>query len=292
MRILNIGSINCDHVYRVNRIVRPGETLASAAYARFAGGKGFNQSVALARAGARVAHVGRVGPDGAWLRDLLEKEGVDVTALTVGETPTGHAMIQVAGDGQNAIVIHAGANGELDGTAVAAAIAGAGPGDRVLLQNETNAVAEAIPIAAARGLKVVFNPAPMTVALSAAPLGLVDVLILNETEAEALVGAAPPEDTVAALRVRYPETTVVLTLGAEGVLADDNGERVRRPATPARVLDTTAAGDTFVGYFLAARAAGVEITRALDWACRAAALCVSRPGAAASIPRRDEVGEP
>lgn len=292
MRILNIGSINADHVYRVERIVRPGETRASRSYARYAGGKGFNQSVALARAGAAVAHVGGVGPDGQWLRDALAQDGVDIAHVREAADPTGHALIQVDDAGENAIVIHAGANGVLAAADVGLAIGASAAGDWILLQNETNVVGGAIRLAHGRGRRVVLNPAPMTAAVLEMPLELVDVLILNEIEGRALTAEADPARMLASLRARYPQATVVLTLGAQGVLADGGQGVVCQPAFPAQAVDTTAAGDTFIGYFLAAWTGGVELARALRWACRASAICVTRPGAAASIPRRAEVGEP
>jgi len=290
--ILNIGSINADHVYRVGQIVRPGETCASTSYARFAGGKGFNQSVALARAGAAVAHVGCVGPDGGWLRDALAQDGVEVRRVSTMAVPTGHALIQVDDAGENAIVIHAGANGALEATEVGLAIGATATGDWVLLQNETNIVGGAIRLAHGRGRKVVLNPAPMSSAVLDMPLELVDVLILNESEGEALAAVAEPERILAALRGRYPQATVILTLGAQGVLADGGQGVVRQAAFPVQAVDTTAAGDTFIGYFLAAWTEGMEMARALRWACRASSICVTRAGAASSIPRRDEVGEP
>jgi ribokinase len=186
MRVLNIGSINIDYVYEVDHFVRPGETLGSLSFRVFAGGKGFNQSIALARAGATTFHAGRVGENAKWLLKRLEQDGIDTTHVTVGEATTGHAIIQVVPDGENAIVLHGGANRHITEADVACALSSCSAGDFLLIQNETSSVAQAIQAAHERGMRIVFNPAPMTTDVYHYPLGLVDVFVLNETEAEAL----------------------------------------------------------------------------------------------------------
>ncbi|WP_309399906.1 ribokinase [Cerasicoccus maritimus] len=288
-RILNLGSINIDHVYSVDHFVRPGETLASLQYSVFAGGKGFNQSVALARAGAAVAHLGAVGADGLWLTQRLASEGVDLSSVAQVGAATGHAMIQVSASGENAIVLHAGANHALSAQAIERAMDGFGPDDWLLTQNETNGIAEAMKLAKARGMKIAFNPAPMTDAVQGFPLEMVDLFIVNETEAEALAGASI-EMAGEALCACYPQAAVLLTLGAEGAVYFKDSERHFQSAERVEAIDTTAAGDTFIGYFLAsllARDDGVEESLAL--ACRAAGIAVTRLGASDSIPRRDEL---
>jgi cephalosporin-C deacetylase len=300
MKILNFGSVNIDHVYHVPRFLQPGETMAAASSSRFPGGKGFNQSVALARAGARVFHAGHVGADGAWLVDFLRAEGVDTTFLTPVDAPTGHAIIQVDPSGQNCILLDGGANRRLAADDVRAALAGAaiGPGDVVLLQNETSATAEILSLSAATGATVAFNAAPMGEEVAGLPLDKVGLFIVNELEGAALCGT--PEETdggkiLDRLRTKFPEADILLTLGSSGSLYGPHADRPAVhafPAQSARVADTTAAGDTFTGYFLAARAEGAGPVSALDIATRAAAVCVSRPGAAPSIPRRDELAAP
>ncbi len=188
MRVLNMGSINIDHVYEVDHFVRPGETLSGLSYHSYAGGKGFNQSLALARAGVDTLHAGRVGNHAAWLLQRLEQEGVDTTHVTVGEATTGHAIIQVVPDGENAIVLYGGANRLISEDDVVLALSACSPGDYLLLQNEISSVAQAIQKAHERGLHIVFNPAPMTADVHQYPLEFVDLFILNETEAEALTG--------------------------------------------------------------------------------------------------------
>jgi ribokinase len=289
MRVLNFGSINIDHVYFVDHLARPGETLASLGYRRHAGGKGFNQSVALARAGAVVCHAGLLGPDGPWLADRLREEGVDTSGVKVVEVPTGHAMIQVDKWGENAIVLFPGANRAIGPEFVRDVLGQFGPGDWLVLQNEVSGVAEMIAEGSSRGLQVVFNAAPFTPDVLELPLDRVRYLVVNETESAGLTGKADPEAAIVELLSRFPGVAVVLTLGRDGVLYGDAGGLLREPARAVECKDATAAGDTFLGYFLAELVRGAEVRRALRVACDAAALCVTRPGAADSIPRREEV---
>jgi ribokinase len=289
--VLNVGSLNIDRVFRLPHVTRPGETLASSALDVFAGGKGANQSVALARAGAKVSHCGRVGPDGAWLVDKLAAEGVDTRSVKRGDSPTGQAIIQVGDDGQNAIVLLAGANHQITEADIDAALASCAPGTLVLTQNETSGVAHLIKRAAAAGLPVAFNPAPFTPAVLELPLDRVALLIVNESEGEGLTGSNKPGDILSKLRSRLAETGIILTLGADGVLYDDGRERFRVPALAVDAVDTTAAGDTFIGYFLAERLRGTGVKASLETACRAAAISVSRPGATDSIPYQRELAD-
>jgi ribokinase len=288
-RVLNVGSLNVDRVLRVPHLVRPGETLGSRSLQVFAGGKGANQSVALARAGAAVAHCGKVGPDGEWLIDRLAAEGIDTSFVTRSDGPTGQALIQVADDGQNTIVLVAGANQEITSQDVDSALSACSTGTLVLTQNETSQVAHVIEQAAARGLSVAFNPAPFASAVEHYPIHKVALLIVNESEGHGLTGHSAPDAIVAALRSRWPNTDVILTLGAAGVLYDGREGRMHVSALPVEVVDTTAAGDTFIGFFLAGRLSGASVRVSLEDACRAAAISVGRPGAIDSIPSRIEV---
>ncbi|MEM1098488.1 MAG: ribokinase [Planctomycetota bacterium] len=280
--MVNLGSLNADWVYRVPTIVTPGETLGSAALARHAGGKGLNQSVALARAGAMVSHIGAVGSDGTWLREALAESVVDASGVAVLEdTPTGHAIIQVDDAGENAIVLFGGAN-QATSFEVEAAFPRPSRGDWMLTQNETNGVAEAITAAKRRGVAVALNPAPMSPAVASFPLDLVDLLVVNETESRALGDAAR--------RTLDHGGAVVTTLGAEGAVYRCDGLEIALPAARVdRVVDTTAAGDTFVGYLLASLVRGDEPEAAMRRAGQAAALCVTRAGAMPSIPWAAEV---
>ena len=289
MQILNLGSINIDHVYDVEHFVRPGETLSSSSYSVFAGGKGFNQSIALARAGATTRHAGKIGRDGAWLLQRLKKEGVDVAHVEETEEPTGHAIIQVVPSGENAIVLHGGANQSVSASDVTRALSTCSPGDWLLVQNETTSVADAIREGRRRQLRVIFNPAPMNAAAQDCPLDAVDIFILNETEAEGLTGEQEFDAVRATLCDRYPNAAIVLTLGREGAVYFDSTTARREPAPRVDAVDTTAAGDTFTGYLLAELMRGGDPAAALSLGCRAAAICVTREGASDSIPLQTEL---
>lgn len=287
--ILNFGSVNIDHVYRVDHLVRPGETIASRDYRQFSGGKGFNQSIALARAGAKVSHAGRIGGDGRWLREQLADEGADVRFLEVIDGPSGHAIIQVDEAGENSIILFGGANRTFTPEDAAEILGRCGAGDWLLLQNEISAMPEILQLAGERGVRVVFNPAPMGPEVLDYPLDGVSIFVVNETEGEAFTGESEPDAILAGMRARFPSATVVLTLGGDGSLYDDGNQRIAVPAQKVTAVDTTAAGDTFIGYLLAGLAGGDDPQAALEIATRAAAICVTRPGAAPSIPRRAEV---
>ena len=271
MKVLNFGSLNIDMVYRVRNFVRPGETIPALNFSRFAGGKGLNQSLALARAGAPVTHAGAVGGDGGFLLDLLRASGVDCRAVQVErDTPSGHAVIQVADSGENAIVLFPGANHRISGESIDRAMELCSPGDILLLQNEISEIPRIMRAAAERGMRIFMNPAPMTDEVADYPLELLDTLIVNETEAERLAG-------------KFPRGVNVLrTLGARGAVYNDE---ISVPARRVdKVVDTTAAGDTFIGYFISGLLRGMDAEAAMRLAAAASAYCIRHAGAAPSIP--------
>jgi ribokinase len=283
--VYNLGSLNIDRVLRVERIARPGETVAARCVALFAGGKGANQSVALRRAGAQVVHIGRVGHDGRWLIDKLADDGIDTRFVTVSSGLTGQAIIQVDDAGENSIVLSGGANLELACEDVERALQEAPAGSWLLVQNETSAVEEAMRLAHARRMRVALNPAPFDQRAREYSLDLVHLICVNETEGAALTGESSAERVVSGLRKRLPQAEVLLTLGAAGAwYSGPLGEWRSCSAPVHEVVDTTAAGDTFLGYFLAARAATVQPDVCLERACRAATWCCTRAGAMDSIP--------
>ena len=294
MRVLNIGSLNIDDVFAVERFVRPGETIACRSYARHAGGKGNNQSIALARAGAEAFHAGKIGADGRFLLDGLRAAGVDASRVIEAGAPTGRAIIQVDSSGQNCIILLGGANHDLRRADIDCFLEGWGWGDALLLQNETSETGYALAEGSRRGLTIFFNPSPVKENLASLPLAEVDYLLLNEVEGSALAGEgakdAEPDSILKALRSRFPATNLVLTLGAEGVrYSGADGSSIRLAAQAVEAVDTTAAGDTFTGFFIAALSRGERVEDALGDAVRAAAICVTRAGAAESIPTRDEM---
>jgi ribokinase len=289
MRILNYGSLNIDYVYGVNHFVRPGETIGSTSYTRFCGGKGLNQSVALARAGAEVWHAGKIGAEGNFLKERLLADGVNVDFVEEVDAPTGHAVIQVDSNGENAIVIHGGANRAITPVDAERVLADFSQKDLLLLQNEISATSDLLALAAARGMRVAFNPAPFGPEVSDYPLQGVDLFILNETEGQGLAGRAGVDEIADVLLACFPGAAIVLTLGARGAFYRDGAGAFKTTAQRVEAVDTTAAGDTFIGFFLASYTRGLDVRHCLEMACRAATLCVTRAGAADAIPMLAEI---
>lgn len=288
MKVLNFGSLNIDMVYSVDHVVRPGETTASTELRCFCGGKGLNQSVALARAGVEVSHAGCVGADGDRLISLLRDNGVDTSLVTKSESPSGHAIIQVDRDGQNSILLFGGANMEITPEQIENAVRNFSTGGRLLLQNEINDISEIIGAAHARGMEIVFNPSPFGAEILSYPLENIDWFVVNETEAEELTGETEPEKILGVFSQKFPRASVLLTLGADGAFCRTKDGTFYCEIFSVPVVDTTAAGDTFLGFFFAMlERFGAE--RALKIASAASAVAVSRPGASASIPTLDEV---
>jgi ribokinase len=298
-RVAVVGSLNMDLVARVSRMPQPGETLAGHAFAQVAGGKGGNQAVAAARLGAQVAMVGCVGDDahGAHLRAGLEAQRIDCAALeTSASAPTGVALIFVDDSSQNSIVIVAGSNGEVTAEMVARHEAVLAAAEVVVCQLETppQAVHAALATAHRLGKTVILNPAPATGPLPTAWLPLIDYLIPNELEAATLTGlpvGTPDEAATAAAALRAQGArSVIVTLGAQGALAAlGDAEPVKFAAPVVKAVDTTAAGDTFIGALAAQLAQREPVDAAIRFAQRAAAISVTRAGAQPSIPLRSEL---
>ena len=289
MNLLVFGSLNTDHTYHMDQFIRPGETRACGAYEVHAGGKGLNQAVALAKAGCPVSMAGAVGSDGQMLLDYLTAVGIDISHVYCSEEPTGHAVIQINREGENAIIIHGGANRSIPGDRIEKTISAFCEGDWLLLQNEINDVDQIIRRAHRQGMTIVLNPSPATKEMKDWPLELVDWFVLNEIEGEDLTGLADPEEMLPELVRRYPAGKFVLTLGEKGAVYADARTQIRQPAIPAHLVDTTAAGDTFVGYLIAELTRNVQIRQALLTAAAAASITISRKGAGESIPRIEEV---
>lgn len=289
MKLLDFGSLNIDHTYQLPHLVRPGETLASDSYHKSEGGKGFNQAVALAKAGQEVYLAGAIGQDGLFLRDYLQELGVHTEHLCVLDAPTGHAMIQLDTEGQNCIILFGGTNGMITEAMIDEVLADFGAGDYLLLQNEISHVDSIICAAHAKGMHIILNPSPMSPELLTWPLELVEWFILNAIEGADITGKTQPEEMLDELLRRYPACHVVLTLGERGSVYADATQRMDQSIVPAHTVDTTAAGDTFTGYFLHALLQGEAIQQALKTAACASAITVSRPGAGRSIPAAEEV---
>ncbi len=291
MAVINFGSINIDHVYQVDQFVQPGETISSSDYQQLLGGKGANQSVALAKAGSEVMHVGRLNELDAHIKQFMIKQGINCKYVTCTETPTGHAIIQVASSGENAIVLFGGANKELGNQDILRALDSANPNDWVLTQNETSAIEKVLQQAKDHDLKVAFNPAPMTDSVKDLPHDCIDLLIVNEVEAAEISGTEDIDQIESYFREYWPHAEVIITLGKQGVRMLCEGETLNVEAFAVEAIDTTAAGDTFIGYFLSAYNQKQDRVTALKRGCAASALAVTKVGASQSIPSTEEVDQ-
>jgi len=289
MKLLVFGSLNIDHVYQLPHFVRDGETIASTRYDRHSGGKGLNQAIALAKAGQEVCFGGAIGTDGLFLKELLNEYGVDTQFIRTLNIPTGHALIQVDTDGRNCIILYGGANQAITPEMICETLAQLDEGDLILLQNEISHCDEIIREAAKRGIQIALNPSPFTAELLTWPLDKVTYFLLNEVEGEDMTGEKEPDKILDSMLARWPNCRVVLTLGVQGSMYADQTQRIFQPVVKAHAVDTTAAGDTFTGYFLHAVLEGKDVAFALKEAASASAITVSRPGAAQSIPLLKEV---
>jgi ribokinase len=288
-RIFNLGSLNVDHVYRVHHIASSGETVSALDHQTHPGGKGLNQSLASALAGADVLHAGCVGADGGFLVEWLGEAGVDTSLIARTGTPSGQAMIQVDDLGRNALVISGGANLEISKSLVRETLDRMTTDDWLLLQNEVNDLGFVLAEAAKRSLSVAFNVAPADHRVNDYEISRVSLLIVNAHEAAALTGGAAPEGAIDELARKLPDATIILTLGREGLLTSRAGRLSRLPAHRVEAVDETAAGDAFIGHLMAEIVSGASLDRSLARAQAAGALAVTVAGAAPSIPSRDEV---
>ncbi|SCJ04457.1 Ribokinase [uncultured Clostridium sp.] len=289
MKILNFGSCNIDYVYRVDHIAKEGETLSCKSRQLFPGGKGLNQSVALARAGAQVFHAGCVGVNEVELCEIMASSGVKLELLKRVESKTGHTVVQVDKTGKNSIIVYGGANLQITPQYIDEVLRKFTKGDYILIQNEISNVPYIVEKAAGKGMIVALNPSPYNDVIDEIDLNKIDYLILNEHEANSLSGKSSPEAFVEYITQAYPAMKIVLTLGEKGSLYIDHEQTIVQPSYRVKVVDTTGGGDTFTGYFLAGIAASKCAAKAMKHAAFAAALAVSRQGSAVSIPTGDEV---
>ena len=289
MKLINFGSLNIDYVYQVAHFVNPGETLMCKKFDRYPGGKGLNQSIALARAGVQVIHAGLIGQEGTFLKAFLANNGVEVRFVRQVDGPSGHAVIQVTPQGDNAIIVESGANHKFCYDFVKDVLQIAKPNDILLIQNEINDIPRILEQAKAHDLKVVYSVTPASQILNCYPLELVDIFIFARGDGQRLTGRSKPEDIYHALSQKYPKSALVMTLGDEGAQYFDAKQRIKVPAYPGPIVDTTADSDTFIGYFLAQWLKDEPIESCLKLASRATALCVAKEGAAVSIPYLSEL---
>ncbi|MFA7230682.1 MAG: ribokinase [Victivallaceae bacterium] len=289
-KVINFGSLNIDKVYQLPHIVRPGETISSTDYNIWCGGKGGNQSIALARAGVDVRHAGCVGNDGTMLTDNLRDNGVNTELVKITDEPSGHAIIQVDAQGENSIILYPGANHAITSEQIENVINSAKTGDFLLLQNEINLNELIMEKAYAAGMNICFNFAPFDYAAAEKlPLQYVKILMVNEQEGAELAGAAQPETIISKLLEQYPEMVVVITLGSKGAICGAGNSRFSVASPVVDAVDTTCAGDTFIGYFMKAYINNQPLEICLKTGCSAAAISVCRQGASNSIPFVHEV---
>ena len=275
------------------RSVSAGETLTAAQRSILPGGKGLNQSIALARAGAAVWHGGSIGPEGAFLKDLLRENGVDVSLTRALDQMQGHAIIQVDPKGETCILLYGGTNRLITPEQVDETLSAFGEGDWLVLQNEINLLDRIVDAAYDRGMRIVLNPSPYDANLKAVDFSRLAWLLVNEVEACQCSGSDQPEKAWDVLHAAWPNLSVLITLGRAGSIAHqvtaDGVQTLRQSAFPVSAVDTTAAGDTFTGYFIGALSQGLSLQECMRRASMASAICVTRSGAAVSIPRCDEV---
>lgn len=289
MRVLNFGSLNIDYVYPVDHIIVPGETEPTGDVHENCGGKGLNQSIALAKAGVQVCHAGLVGEEGQMLIDKCRENKVDTTYIRKIPGRSGHTIIQVDKDGQNSILLFGGANRRLTEDFIDEVLDNFEKGDILVLQNEVNLLDYIIDKAYDRQMMIVLNPSPFDEALSKCDLSKVSLFLLNEIEGEQISGHSDPDDILEDLGQKFPEARVVLTLGSAGAVYKFKDEVYRQGIYKVKAVDTTAAGDTFTGYFVSSIISGLSVPEGLDMAAKASAISVTRPGATDSIPLKDEV---
>lgn len=291
MKILNIGSLNYDYVYSVKHIVKPGETIASSKVETFCGGKGLNQSVALARAGTKVYHAGMLGTDGEILLDTCRKNNIDTSYIKSIEGKSGHTIIQVDDNGQNCILLYGGTNRSLTKEYIINVLNSLEKDDWLLLQNEVNLLSFIIDKAYEKGVKIALNPSPFDEAIKDCDLSKVTLFLLNEIEGEQITGKSSAKEILEFMLEHYKNAKIVLTLGEQGVIYRDNKTEFKHGIFKVKAVDTTAAGDTFTGYFMHSIINNLSIDEALKLSSKASAIAVSKAGATNSIPLMKEVLE-
>ena len=289
MKVLNFGSLNLDYVYQVESILIPGETQASRNRQTFCGGKGLNQSIALAKAEIPVYHAGMIGDGGEILLETCKENGVNTEFIRKITGPCGHTVIQVDKDGQNCILLYGGANRSITREFVDEVLSAFGKDDIILLQNEINELDYIVDRAYEKGMMIILNPSPYDDKLKACDMSKVSMFLVNEIEGYQITGEREPERILAAVKEKYPSAKIVLTLGGDGSVYQDETGIYHQGIFKVKAVDTTAAGDTFTGYFISSIIDGMPVKEGLEMAAKASAIAVSRPGATASIPMKREV---
>ena len=297
MKILSFGSLNIDYVYSVPHFVKKGETLSAKELNVYTGGKGLNQSIALARAGVQTYQTRSNRRDGMFLLEQLKEAGVKTDLVKIlDDVRTGNAIIQNDDEGDNCIVLFGGANQAITKEQVDEAFKDFTNEDYLLIQNEINELSYIVEKAKEEGMKIILNPSPMNEKIMKLPLDQIDYFILNEIEAMQILEMDKPEEIdgkyiASLLHEKFKDATIVLTLGSEGSVCISDDEYVEQSIYKVKAIDTTAAGDTYTGYFISGILNGKTIKESMDIASKASAIAVTRQGAAPSIPVLEEVEE-
>ena len=291
MKILNFGSVNIDSYFRVDHISKPGETISSKTCDKRPGGKGLNQSVALSKVYKNVYHAGLYGKDGNFIKELFKENGIDTSFFEQSLSDTGNALVQVDKNGENSIVLYKGANFDIDKDFVDKVLDNFCEGDILVLQNEICLVPYIVDIAYEKGMLICLNPSPINEAIFKIDFSKLEFLILNETEARDISNKHNKDDVVSYFRKNYPNLKLILTLGSNGSIYFDKDQIINQKAYLVDSVDTTGAGDTFMGYFVGSYFDDKDIKKSLDIASVASALACTKNGASSSIPSLKEVKE-
>jgi ribokinase len=291
MRVLNIGSMNIDFVYSVDHIILPGETEATGGMNVFLGGKGINQSMALAKAGVEVYHGGLIGEDGQAFLDACKEYGVNSQYIKTIPGKSGHTIIQVDKNAQNSILLFGGANQEFTKEFIDSILDNFTSEDILLLQNEVNLLSYIVDKAYEKGMQIALNPSPFNEKLNDVDLTKVSIFLLNEVEGGQITGLVDPDEVLEKMREMFPKAKIVLTLGKDGAKYAEGDQVYHQPIFKVKAVDTTAAGDTFTGYFLSGLIEGMDIPSILKMSAKASSIAVTRNGAVQSIPFKQEVLE-
>lgn len=291
MKVLCFGSANLDHVYKVDHFTVPGETQGCLEYNIKCGGKGVNQAIAMAFAGNDTYFAGIIGSDGGLLKDALVDKGVHIDYMKISNKPTGHAIIEVDQSGQNHILLYGGTNKEIDFEYIDEVLSHFSKGDIVVLQNEINNVPYIIERCYEKEMKSFFNAAPYDIAVKNYPIEKVTWLVVNETEGAALSNEEDYEKIIQTLKQKYPHTHILFTMGKEGSRVLTDKEDIKVEALKVNAVDTTGAGDTYIGYFVRGIVEEMPLLETAQMATKASAIAVTRFGAVDSIPNYEEVFE-
>ena len=290
-KILSLGSINIDHTYYVDYIASEGETISSMSYFKSYGGKGLNQSIAISKSGSLVYHAGKISLKDSYLIDYLKENGINRDLVSLEEDHTGHAIIQVAKDGSNAIIVEPGVNHKISNEFISKSINNFGAGDYIVLQNEISNLNYAIEASHKKGMISILNPSPITESLSMVNLGFVDYLILNEIELLMIAKKETIDEGIEELNKLYPSLKIVLTLGDKGSKYFSSEESFSIESLKIKPIDTSGAGDTFCGYFVSGLSKGLTPLESMKLANVAAGIACTRKGTSIAVPKIEEVEE-